>query len=81
MIRIIFVLCYFQIEGAETEVPPTVQTSVPRDGSKSRNSRQRADEAYRYNADDDLNHSIEELTLDNYLQKLFPGRKPFIFHI
>ena len=63
-----FVLICFLVQGAEPQAKPTsepttkptVQTSVPRDSSKSRNLRQRADEAYRYNTNDDLKHSIEQ---------------------
>ena len=49
--------------------PPTVQ----RNASKARNTKQRADEAWRFTKNEDIIHSIQELMRDNYLQKLFPG--------
>ena len=55
-------------------VAPSVKPPVIiRNASKSRNSRQRADEAWKFDTDEDIMHSIQELTVDNYLQKLFPG--------
>ena len=64
---------------APTQEPP--QSSVIRNSTKSRSPKQRADEAFRYNSADDIVHSIEELTMDNYLQKLFPGKNISYFFI
>ena len=58
----------------ESTTQPNTTPSVARDRTKSRNSKQRADEAWRYSAQEDISHSIQELMLDSYLQKLFPGK-------
>lgn len=77
------VLIAFLLSEAAKPVPetttqsttqPNTTPSVTRNRTKSRNSKQRADEAWRYGAQEDIAHSIQELMMDSYLQKLFPGK-------
>ena len=58
----------------ESTVKPSTTPSVVRTDQKRKNSKQRADEAWRFTAQEDIIHSIQELTMDSYLQKLFPGK-------
>ena len=60
--------------ATDSTAKPNSMPSVARNRTKSRNSKQRADEAWRYGAQEDMAHSIQELMMDSYLQKLFPGK-------
>ena len=75
----LFFLLSVESETAEnkSDSKPTVKTSVTRTNEKAKTAQARADEAFQYGSEDDIVHSIEELTMDSLLQSLFPGNKIF----